>query len=65
VPVAKQKSRNSLEASSNWFIDEATRIGKALKDGVIASDEADAKLQAMGALDLICPELMALTNDRA
>jgi hypothetical protein len=41
-----------------WFIDEATRIGIALKSGAMTSDEADAKLEEMGALDLVYPELM-------
>jgi hypothetical protein len=43
---------------ARWLVDEATRIGIALKSGAMTSDEADAKLEEMGALDLIYPELM-------
>jgi hypothetical protein len=42
-----------------WLNDEARRIGIALKSGAMTSDEADAKLEEMGALDLVYPELMA------
>jgi hypothetical protein len=41
-----------------WLNDEAMRLGKALKSGAITSDEMDAKLEEMGALDLVYPELM-------
>lgn len=44
---------------ANWFIDEAKRIGVALKSGAMTSDQADAKLEEMNALDLVYPELMA------
>jgi hypothetical protein len=43
---------------ARWLEDEATRIGVALKSGAITSDEADAKLEEMGALDLVYPEMM-------
>jgi hypothetical protein len=67
VAVTDPKIRKQLQLAglrfainrANWFIDEATRIGKALKAGAITSDEADAKLEEMRALDLIYPELMA------
>ena len=41
-----------------WFIDEAKLLGKALKDGKLSSDQVDTKLEEMGALDLVYPELM-------
>jgi hypothetical protein len=40
------------------FKHEATMIGIALKSGAITSDEVDAKLEEMDALDLVYPELM-------
>jgi hypothetical protein len=43
---------------ARWFEDEVTRIGIALKSGTMTSDEVDAKLDEMGALDLVYPELM-------
>jgi hypothetical protein len=45
-------------ARARWLEDEARRIGIALKSGVMTSDEADEKLEGMGALDLVYPELM-------
>jgi hypothetical protein len=41
-----------------WLESEATQLGIALKSGKITSDELDAKLAEMGALDLVYPELM-------
>ncbi len=43
---------------ARWLEYEATTIGKALKSGEMTMDEADAKLDEMGALDLVYPELM-------
>ncbi|MBR1071429.1 hypothetical protein JQ578_50795 [Bradyrhizobium liaoningense] len=43
---------------ARWLDSEATRIGIALKAGTMTSDEVDAKLEKMGALDLVYPELM-------
>lgn len=43
---------------ARWFEDEATRLGIALKSGAMTSDQVDAKLEEMGALDLVYPELM-------
>ena len=43
---------------ANWLISEATILGKALKSGAMTSEEVDAKLEEMGALDLCYPELM-------
>jgi hypothetical protein len=51
-----------LISRARWLESEAKQIGTALKSGAITSDEADAKLEAMGALDLVYPELM--TGDR-
>ena len=43
---------------ANWLISEATILGKALKAGDMTSEEVDAQLEEMGALDLCYPELM-------
>jgi hypothetical protein len=43
---------------ARWLESESTRIGLALKAGTMTSDEADAELDKMGALDLVYPELM-------
>jgi hypothetical protein len=66
LAVTDPKIRNQLQLCglrfainrARWFVDEATRIGVALKSGAMTSDEADAKLEEMGALDLVYPELM-------
>jgi hypothetical protein len=69
VAVSDPKIRRELQLAglrfaisrARWFIDEAKQIGTALKSGKITSDEADAKLAEMGALDLVYPELMGRT----
>jgi hypothetical protein len=43
---------------ARWLDDEVMRLGMALKSGAMTSDEVDAKLEEMGALDLVYPELM-------
>jgi hypothetical protein len=43
---------------ARWLESEATIIGKALKAGTMTSDQVDAKLEELGALDLVYPELM-------
>ena len=43
---------------ARWLDHEAMLLGKALKSGAMTSDEVDAKLEEMGALDLCYPELM-------
>jgi hypothetical protein len=43
---------------ARWLDSEATKLGIALKAGKMTSDEIDAKLEEMGALDLVYPELM-------
>jgi hypothetical protein len=43
---------------ARWIESEATQLGIALKSGKITSDEADARLEELGALDLVYPELM-------
>ena len=66
VAVTDQKIRKELQLSglrfvisrARWLESEAAQIGIALKSGKISSDEADAKLGEMGALDLVYPELM-------
>jgi len=70
VAVSDPKIRRELQLAglrfaisrARWFIDEAKQIGTALKSGKIASDEADAKLAELGALDLVYPELMGHTQ---
>src|SRR4051794_19631376 len=48
---------------ARWLDSEAMQIGVALKSGAMTSDEADARLDEMGALDLVYPELMGCPND--
>jgi hypothetical protein len=43
---------------ARWLESEAIILGKALKAGTMTSDEADARLDELGALDLVYPELM-------
>ncbi|UPJ31331.1 hypothetical protein IVB54_19365 [Bradyrhizobium sp. CW1] len=43
---------------ARWLDSEARKMGLALKAGSMTSDEVDAKLEEMGALDLVYPELM-------
>ena len=43
---------------ARWFIDEATRLGIALKNGTMTSDQIDEQLAELGALDLVYPEMM-------
>jgi hypothetical protein len=43
---------------AHWLISEATILGVALKTGTMTMDEVDGKLERMGALDLVYPELM-------
>jgi hypothetical protein len=43
---------------ARWLESEATKIGLALKSGTMTPDEADARLEELGALDLVYPELM-------
>ena len=70
VAVTDPKIRNMLQLAglrfaitrAHWLIDEATRIGKALKSGEMTSDQIDQKLEEMGALDLVYPELMGCTE---
>jgi hypothetical protein len=48
---------------ARWIDSEATKLGIALKAGNMTSDEVDAKLEEMGALDLVYPELMGAPNE--
>lgn len=43
---------------ARWLDSEAVRLGLALKAGSMTSDQVDAELDEMGALDLVYPELM-------
>jgi hypothetical protein len=66
VAVTDPKIREMLQfcglrfviSRARWLESEATQLGIALKSGKITSDELDAKLAEMGALDLVYPELM-------
>jgi hypothetical protein len=66
VAVTDPKIRKELQLAglrfvmsrSRWLESEAKQLGIALKSGKITSDELDAKLAEMGALDLVYPELM-------
>jgi hypothetical protein len=43
---------------ARWLDHEASKIALALKSGAMSSDEVDARLEELGALDLVYPELM-------
>jgi hypothetical protein len=43
---------------ARWLEYEANKIGVALKSGAMTPDEADARIDELGALDLVYPELM-------
>lgn len=43
---------------ANWLASEANIIGQALKNGTMTTAQVDAKLEELGALDLVYPELM-------
>ena len=43
---------------AQWLNDEGIKLGKALKSGAMTSEEVDTKLEELGALDLVYPELM-------
>jgi hypothetical protein len=66
VKVYDPKIRKLLQLSglrfvcsrARWLDSEAQRLGLALKEGGMTSDEVDAELEEMGALDLVYPELM-------
>jgi hypothetical protein len=67
VAVSDPKIRKMLQLAglrfmcsrAAWLNDEARRLGVALNSGKMTSDEVDAELEKMGALDLVYPELMA------
>ncbi|PDT58904.1 hypothetical protein CO678_27075 [Bradyrhizobium diazoefficiens] len=47
-----------MHSRAIWLAHEAKVMGVALKAGTMTTDEIDAKLADMGALDLVYPELM-------
>jgi hypothetical protein len=47
-----------VRTRARWLESEVTQIGIALKSGEITSDEADVRIDELGALDLVYPELM-------
>jgi hypothetical protein len=71
VAVTDPKVRRQLQLAglrfmcsrAKWLETEATIIGVALKNGKLTSDEVDAKLAEMGALDLVYPELMGVADE--
>ena len=66
VAVSDPKIRKQLQfaglrfmcSRARWLDSEATRLGLALKNGTLTSDQVDEQLAEMGALDLCYPELM-------
>ncbi len=66
VAVTDPKIRTMLQLAglrfvcsrTRWLESEAIKLGLALKSGAMTSDQVDAKLEEMGALDLVYPELM-------
>ena len=38
---------------AQWFIEEARQLGMSIKDGKLTPEQADAKLEEIGALDLV------------
>jgi hypothetical protein len=66
VAVTDPKIREELQfaglrfviSRARWLEHEAKELGIALRAGKLTSDQVDAKLEAMGALDLVYPELM-------
>ncbi|MBR1173684.1 hypothetical protein JQ617_06930 [Bradyrhizobium sp. KB893862 SZCCT0404] len=47
-----------LYSRAHWLAHEAKVMGLAIKNGTMTTAELDAKLEDMGALDLVYPELM-------
>ncbi|MBR0990012.1 hypothetical protein JQ580_04690 [Bradyrhizobium japonicum] len=43
---------------ARWLESEAKLLGTSLKNGNLSSREVDARLEQMGALNLVYPELM-------
>lgn len=43
---------------ARWLESEAKLLGISLKNGNLSSREVDARLEEMGALELVYPELM-------
>ncbi|QAU39585.1 hypothetical protein XH86_19410 [Bradyrhizobium guangdongense] len=43
---------------ARWLASEAHSMGVGLKSGRLTSRDVDARLEQMGALDLVYPELM-------
>ncbi|MFB6419906.1 hypothetical protein [Bradyrhizobium tunisiense] len=50
---------------ARWLNSECERLGLALNQGVMSSDQVDAELERMGALDLVYPELMGCAIEPA
>ncbi|MCK1693832.1 hypothetical protein [Bradyrhizobium sp. 144] len=43
---------------ADWLKSEAMILGVALKKGTLSTSEVDTRLEELGALDLVYPELM-------
>ena len=71
IAVTDPKVRRQLQLAglrfmcsrAKWLETEAKIIGVALKNGKLTSDEVDEKLAEMGALDLVYPELMGVSDE--
>lgn len=47
-----------IYSRAQWLAHETKVMGLAIKNGTMTTAELDAKLEEMGALDLVYPELM-------
>ena len=47
-----------IYSRAQWLAHETKLMGLAVKNGTMTTAELDAKLEEMGALDLVYPELM-------
>jgi hypothetical protein len=64
--VADEKIRKMLQLAglrfvcsrAMWLHHEAKRIGEGLHTGAITSRDADLKIEELGIIDLVYPELM-------
>jgi hypothetical protein len=66
LQVSDRKIRKMLQLAglrfacsrAMWINDECKKIGIALADGKLTIEEVDSRLEQMGMLDLVYPELM-------
>jgi hypothetical protein len=70
LQVSDPKIRKQLQLAglrfvcsrARWLESECVRLGIALKSHTMTSDQVDAELAELGALDLVYPEMM-VSND--